>query len=192
MVSVVTAAAREVAAPEARGSAERVKVAVLEHHGFLFRLLRRLGLGESAAEDAAQQVLCTFARRVGEIEDGKEKAFLFGTAVRVAQSTRRKLGSLRESSDQELLEGIAGAGADELLDDHRARALLDRFLQAMPLDLRTVFVLYELEEMTMAQIAVLLSLPNGTVASRLRRARESFQEMSGRLQAEMARKDGAR
>jgi RNA polymerase sigma-70 factor (ECF subfamily) len=44
----------------------------------------------------------------------------------------------------------------------------------MDLDLRTVFILYEVEEMTMAEIATVLQIPPGTVASRLRRAREDF------------------
>jgi len=52
----------------------------------------------------------------------------------------------------------------------------------MDLDLRTVFVLYELEEMTMAEIATTLELPPGTVASRLRRGREAFQTAVARLQ----------
>jgi RNA polymerase sigma-70 factor, ECF subfamily len=62
-------------------------------------------------------------------------------------------------------------GPDELVDRDRARAALDAILAAMPLELRAVFVLYELEQLTMAEIAALLELPPGTVASRLRRAR---------------------
>ena len=44
----------------------------------------------------------------------------------------------------------------------------------MPMELRAVFVLSELEELTMAQIAEMMSTPPGTVASRLRRARAAF------------------
>jgi RNA polymerase sigma-70 factor (ECF subfamily) len=66
-------------------------------------------------------------------------------------------------------------GAEELVDRARARAELEAILDRMPLDLRAVFVLFELEQMTMAEIAATLDLPPGTVASRLRRGRESFQ-----------------
>jgi RNA polymerase sigma-70 factor (ECF subfamily) len=52
--------------------------------------------------------------------------------------------------------------------------MLDRVLADMDLDLRAVFVLYEIEEVTMAEIATVLQIPPGTVASRLRRAREDF------------------
>jgi RNA polymerase sigma-70 factor (ECF subfamily) len=46
----------------------------------------------------------------------------------------------------------------------------------MPMDLRAVFALFELEQVTMAEISVLLGLPAGTVASRLRRARREFRD----------------
>ncbi|MDX2091773.1 MAG: sigma-70 family RNA polymerase sigma factor [Kofleriaceae bacterium] len=59
----------------------------------------------------------------------------------------------------------------EVADRQRARAVLDRILDAMDDDLRAVFVLYELEELTMSEIANTLELTPGTVASRLRRAR---------------------
>jgi RNA polymerase sigma-70 factor, ECF subfamily len=54
----------------------------------------------------------------------------------------------------------------------------------MPLEFRTVFVLYELEEMTTVEVAALLQLPLGTAASRLRRARALFQETIAKIQAE--------
>ena len=49
------------------------------------------------------------------------------------------------------------------------------------------FVLYEIEELTMAEIASVLELPPGTVASRLRRARAAFSERVQRF----ARQGGA-
>jgi RNA polymerase sigma-70 factor (ECF subfamily) len=60
---------------------------------------------------------------------------------------------------------------------------LDRVLAAMPLDLRAVFVLYELDGFTMAEIAENLDLSPGTVASRLRRGREQFDARVERLSA---------
>jgi RNA polymerase sigma-70 factor (ECF subfamily) len=46
----------------------------------------------------------------------------------------------------------------------------------MDIDLRTVFVLHEFEELNMSEIADVLEIPRGTVASRLRRARLEFRE----------------
>ena len=83
------------------------------------------------------------------------------------------------------LLGVADATAnpEEQMDQRRARALLDQVLGFMPMDLRAVFVLFELEEMTMIEIATMSDLPPGTVASRLRRARQVFQETVGKLTA---------
>ena len=61
----------------------------------------------------------------------------------------------------------------------------------MPLDLRTVFVLAELEEMEVRELAGVLEIPVGTAASRLRRAREEFSAIARRLRAAWAR-EGAR
>jgi RNA polymerase sigma-70 factor (ECF subfamily) len=63
------------------------------------------------------------------------------------------------------------------------RGLLDDVLGAMDNDIRTVFVLYEFEDQTTAEIGRLLSVPRGTVASRLRRARIVFRERVATLEA---------
>jgi RNA polymerase sigma-70 factor (ECF subfamily) len=72
---------------------------------------------------------------------------------------------------------------DELSDQTRARAVLDRVLVRMPEDMRVVFVLCEIEQMTAPEIARLLDLPVGTVASRLRRGRELFEARAARWSA---------
>jgi RNA polymerase sigma-70 factor (ECF subfamily) len=77
----------------------------------------------------------------------------------------------------------ASPSPEEVADQHRARALLDEVLDAMSMELRAVFVLFELEEMQTSEIAAVLDLPAGTVASRLRRAREEFQGIVARIKA---------
>jgi RNA polymerase sigma-70 factor (ECF subfamily) len=71
--------------------------------------------------------------------------------------------------------------AEELIDRRRARVLLDEVLESLPMEVRAVFVLFELEEMTLSEIAALLGIPPGTAASRLRRGRELFQSAVARL-----------
>ena len=73
----------------------------------------------------------------------------------------------------------------------QARKLLDSFLDELAEDVRTVFVLFELEGMTMASIGETLELPPGTVASRLRRAREEFHAAAKRFQAGAGGAEGA-
>jgi RNA polymerase sigma-70 factor (ECF subfamily) len=143
---------------------------------FIWRLLRRFGVPEAHAEDGAQQVFLIAAERLADILPGRERAFAFGTAMRVAQSLRRRLG--RELPNDTLDERAGSqVGADELVEQKRARELLDVVLHAMPLESRTVFVLFELESMSSPEIASLIEVPLGTVASRLRRAREQFKAL---------------
>src|SRR2546423_11978941 len=59
------------------------------HFSFVWRSLRRLGVPPATIDDAAQEVFVVASRRLDAIETGKEKAFLFGTAVRVASDARR-------------------------------------------------------------------------------------------------------
>lgn len=176
--------ARPVEVPLPRDGA-RLRGLVEGHFDFVWRSLRRLGVDAGDADDGAQQVFLVVSRKLDLIEPGAERAFLFGTAMRVASDARRSRRRRREvASDGEQAERADTAPlADETLDRQRARALLDEVLEALPMDLRAVFVLYELEELTVPEIAHLLELPAGTAASRLRRAREEFQRIVTRLRA---------
>src|SRR5512146_863192 len=65
---------------------------------WLWRVLRRIGLSAADADDATQQVFLVASRRSAEIR-GSARAFLYGTAVRVAANMRRTLRRRREVSD---------------------------------------------------------------------------------------------
>lgn len=77
------------------------------NYPFLWRSLRRLGLQAADVDDAAQQVLSVFARRLGDIEVGAERAFLFQTAVRVASDARRAQARTKARPDEEALASAA-------------------------------------------------------------------------------------
>ena len=166
------------------GDAARVRALVSEHYDFVWRTLRYLGLGDADAEDGAQQVMCVLARRVADVEPGAERAFLFSTATNVAGTVRRA-ARRRPEAPEEDLDALAAVAPDagELLDARRAHEVLQAVLRAMPVELRLVFVLFEIEEMPTPAIASMIGVPVGTVASRLRRAREAFQAIVKRMQA---------
>ena len=169
--------------PAAASNTARLRAAVSQHYECVWRTLRRLGVAERLVEDAAQQVLIVFARRLEDVREGSERAFLISSATRVAADFRKKHSRAREDLDPDAIaaERSASPTAEELIDQGRARDLLDLVLSEMPDELRTVFVLFELEELTMAVIAETLELAPGTVASRLRRARELFESLAQRL-----------
>jgi len=159
------------------------------HFDQVWRLVRRLGVPAASIDDAAQEVFVVASRRLDVIERGKERAFLYGTAVRVAADARRSRDRRREAPPEaaaavlDSLPDSAVPSPDELVDQKRARELLDDIIARLPEDTRPVFVLYELEGLTMAEIATCLELAPGTVASRLRRAREAFHAQVARLDA---------
>jgi hypothetical protein len=67
----------------------RVAAMVANHHSQVWRSLRRLGLSESDADDASQQVFLVAHRRLADIVPENEQAFLLQTALRVAAEFRR-------------------------------------------------------------------------------------------------------
>ncbi len=159
------------------GGEDRPAAFVRQHYGFVWRLLRRYGVSEAEAGDAAQRVFVVVTERLELIEPAKERSFLFVTAVRIADKVRR--ARVRAGQNTELdpeLFASTWPSAEELVDQRRARALLDAILNRMSDELRAVFVLYEIEQMTVKDIAGLLGIAHGTAASRLRRAREFFRE----------------
>jgi RNA polymerase sigma-70 factor (ECF subfamily) len=165
-------------------SPERLAGLVRAHYAFVWRLLRRLGLGEGDADDAAQQVFLAASGRLNAVEAERERSFLYGVALNVGARARRSLGRRREEPLEAASERVAPEpNAEQLLERRQARALLDQLLDEMPEDLRVVFVLFELEELSTPQIAELCEIPVGTAASRLRRAREDFEERVARVEA---------
>jgi RNA polymerase sigma-70 factor, ECF subfamily len=148
------------------------------HFAFIWRLLRRLGLGRADADDAVQQVFMIAMQKLDRITAGSERTFLYGIALRVASNARRAAGRRRDTASG-LLQDAPGlqAAPDEITELSRAWALLDELLEQMRPELRRVLVLAEIEQIEVAEIAALEKLPLGTAASRLRRAREEFRAL---------------
>ncbi|HEY3493864.1 MAG TPA: sigma-70 family RNA polymerase sigma factor, partial [Polyangiaceae bacterium] len=158
-----------------------------EHFDFVWRSLRRLGVPLSDLDDAAQEVFVVAARRLDDFVKERERAFLFGTASRVA-STRRR-GVRRHPEDaSDTIDERANEELDpeELSELRLARPLLQEILDGMSEEMREVFLLSELEELPSREISELLEIPIGTVSSRLRTAREEFQAAVRRLSARQA------
>jgi RNA polymerase sigma-70 factor (ECF subfamily) len=92
---------------------------------------------------------------------------------------RRQVKRRREVDEAPLYERQSPELDPEAAAQQRHLALLlAQVLEQLTLELRDVFVLYELEDFTMAEIASVLELPPGTVASRLRRGREAFERLA--------------
>jgi RNA polymerase sigma-70 factor (ECF subfamily) len=166
---------------------QRVRQVVDTYFDFIWRSLRRLGVPEANVDDGAQQVFVIAANKLAAVAPEGERGFLFAIALRVAADERRTRRRRPEVAIGDAPLSDETPLADELLEQRQARDLIDSMLESMPLELRTVFVLFEMEDLTTIEIANLLELPMGTVASRLRRAREAFQEEITRFKARRTR-----
>jgi RNA polymerase sigma-70 factor (ECF subfamily) len=188
MVGVSAALGEPIASGDADDDAveqERLRSMVDEHFDFIWRTLRGLGVPAASSDDACQQVFLIASRKLRFIAAGCERSFLFATARGVAANARRASARSRETPDESALAHEIDSAPDpeEAASRNQARALLEAILASMKEERRIVFVLYELEGLTMTEIATLLSLRMGTVASRLRRAREHFDAEAKRVQA---------
>ena len=158
----------------------RLRRAFDQNYPGVWRFLRRMGVPADRADDASQQVFLIALEAMGRIHEGSERAFLYGTAVRLAYGMRRK--NEREVPTTALdFDASPMPSPDQLADQKRAREVLDAIIANLEVEIRTVFVLAEFDGFTTPEIANLLEIPLGTAASRLRRARERFRSLVQRV-----------
>ena len=143
------------------------------HRALVQSRLKRFGVDVGHTEDAAQDVFMIAARKIDRIEPGHEKGYLLGVATRVAANYRNARALRAESGNAlELERAMASApSADHLLDQKRAREALESALKSLPTVFQRVLILFELEGISVSQIAARYGMPVGTVASRLQNAR---------------------
>jgi len=182
------APAPAVATPPRPADRERLERMFVAHHALVWRTLRRRGMAPDAAADATQQTFVVAAERLADINPASERAFLVGTALRLAMALGRKAGRMSLEQDMDVHAAQTTSAID---DDHAAVQLCDLALSKVDDDTREVFVLFELEGLSSPEIAALLEIPLGTVASRLRRARAQFRTVVARLERVMRREGSA-
>ena len=143
--------------------------AVTEHSRAMFRAARAILDCDADAEDAVgQAVLLAWQSRGKLREEGAARAWLVKIAVNCAQRLRQKNGRMLYFDD---LEQIAGSGTDRQYHE------LWEAVLALPPESRAVVVLFYYEDLTVEQTAKVLKIPQGTVKSRLSRAREKLRTM---------------
>lgn len=148
------------------------------HLGFIWRVFRRMGLGPADADDAAQQVFMIASTKLHKIVPKRERAFLYGIALRVRGHVHRAQRRRREVPLEAAGETTAsGKTPEKDLALQDAWQQLDELLAKLPEKLRRTFVLAEIEELEVSEVAQLERIPVGTAASRLRLGREQFRTL---------------
>jgi RNA polymerase sigma-70 factor (ECF subfamily) len=142
---------------------------------YVWTSLRRLGVHDRDLEDVAQELFLQVHRRLDEYDPSRPvRPWLFAFAVRCASDWRRLARHRREVPDDGLEARSPAGGAEEDIARAEDVALVLRALRSIEMDRRAVFILYELDEQPMKEIAATLGVPLFTAYSRLRLARKDF------------------
>lgn len=147
---------------------------VFEHHAsFVWRSLRHLGVHDADLEDLTQEVFVVVHRHFGAYDErDKLRAWLYAICSRVAKAHFRKTARRREHVTPAPPEGDAEPAQLEHLERREAFEHGKQLIAALSEEQRAVFLLYEVERMSMPDVAATLGCPLQTAYSRLHAARK--------------------
>lgn len=152
-----------------------------EHSRYVWRVLRRLGVPERDAADATQEVFVVVHRNLAGFEGRSSvRTWIYGICIRVASDYRKRAHVRRESPSDTLPETLDEPGQEREMELRRRRAQLDALLDELDEEKRAVIVLFEIEELPMAEVAEAVGCPVQTAYSRLYKAREMMRSAQKR------------
>jgi RNA polymerase sigma-70 factor (ECF subfamily) len=159
------------------------------HFEYVWRNLYRLGVLPKDVDDAAHDVFLVVHQKLPEFDGkGSIRAWLFAIARRVAWHYRRSLARKRtESLNDEDPVDKGTLEQSDLQSKREAITLVHRILAQLPEERRSVFILAELEQLTIPVIAEMLQIPLNTAYSRLRLARRDFEQKLRHIDASARR-----
>lgn len=164
---------------------------VAEYSGFVWRALVHLGVRDEQLKDLSQEVFLVATRKLGEFEGRSSvRTWLYGICRNLAADARRRDALIPERVD-ELPESIVMPAQEGALWAKRAHAQLVRALDTLDDEPRLVFILFEIEQLTMEEIAEATGAPLRTCYSRLTVARERVAAQLRRQGLGPKRKEGA-
>ncbi len=166
---------------------------VREHSRSVYKVAYSVLRNHHDAEDATQETFVRFLqyrRRERAVNVRDLRAWLARTAWRLAIDRRRRAPEIALDEAAEAVLGLcaAGARADEVAATQEMTALLEKLIDALPRDLRDTLALSMVEELSSPEIAEVLGIPEGSVRTRLLRARQILREkLSALLEAKHGR-----
>jgi RNA polymerase sigma factor (sigma-70 family) len=166
---------------------------VLPHLADALSLARWLTGNAADAEDVVQEASIRAFRAVDSLRDGQPKAWLFSIVRNTAFTwlAKNRPKTLLVTDDEKIFERAeehvfapaSDSSAETELIAKADAEMLQREIAALPLSYREVLVLREIEGMNYREISTLMSIPVGTVMSRLSRARALLIERIGKENA---------
>jgi RNA polymerase sigma-70 factor (ECF subfamily) len=159
----------------AMGRDERFEEMVVRQARFMFQVAFGLLRNRQDAEDAVQEALLKLYRGEVWLRMENEKGFLARTVWRVALDHLPKPAErMSDVAEMQLASGVSGGvgvSPEQSAMDEDERAVLRRLIDGLPEELRRPLVLSSIEEMTSREVAEAMGIPEGTVRTRVMRAR---------------------
>jgi RNA polymerase sigma-70 factor (ECF subfamily) len=157
-------------------TAQELESVVRTHARLVFRVAYSVLRNREDAEDAAQETYIRLMRQdLGKIED--PRLWLARVAWRVAVDRTRKHSVLSLDADDQCHEiAASGPTADQTMLEAELQAQVEKMIEALPRALREAVRLSTVEGMTSADVAQVLGIPEGTVRTRMSRARQLLRE----------------
>jgi len=163
-----------------------VEQLIREHARFVFRVAYSVLRNHHDAEDAAQETFVRVLRQRDRLNDIADPRAWIGTIAWRTAVERRGSGA---EVDLDLAADFIGelrargASAEQIVEHQEMSSLLWGMVQSLPGDLRDAITLSTVQEMTSAQAAAALDVPEGTVRNRVHRAKEMLrQKMASALE----------
>ena len=163
-----------------------------QNFAFVWRNVRSLGAQPGSIEDVVQDVFLIVHRKMSDYdaERASMKTWLFGILRRVVRDHRRtvrrkpaQFGTREGDAEMETISEEAHKGPHETAARAEAVRLLESLLASLDEEKREVFVLAEIEQMTVPEIAQAIDINVNTAYARLRAARQEFEQALARRRA---------
>jgi RNA polymerase sigma-70 factor, ECF subfamily len=152
---------------------ERFEEMVGRQSRFMFQVAYGLLRNRHDAEDVVQEAFLKLYRGEAWLRMEDERGFLARTVWRLALDHLPKAAERTSEVAEMQVEAIGGAGRspEQSVVDEDERAVLRRLIDGLPEELRQPLVLSSVEEMTSREVAKAMGIPEGTVRTRVMRAR---------------------
>ena len=162
-----------------------------QHTPFLWRALHNLGVPSLEVQDLCQEIMITVHRRLPTFDGVSLRGWLYGICVRVASDYRRSARVRREIVSESPPDAASSTDLVESIDRGREVRLLLDALARLDEPKRVAFVLFEIEELTLAEVSEAVGAPLQTVYSRIKAAREQMQRAFQARSSDQSQKGGA-
>ncbi len=161
------------------GQLNDYRVLVERHQDAIYRFVRSMVSHRHETEDITQEVFLAAYKNLARFDDRRAKfsTWLFTIARNRAINHLRR--HRERSAHESMAEPVDTSRAVDAVVENEFLERLDRSLNALSVDQKTVFVLAEIEELSHAEIAEIERISIGTVKSRLHRAKKRLRAHLG-------------